>query len=148
LSRSPTMHTRETTFDQRRIMFEEWERLERKHGSITKACNKVHVSTWVFYHWQARYLESGLEGIREGNSHAPKHPHTRAPEIKEEVVRIKDEHPTWGLKKIAGEYEGRTGQKKPAQDTVKAALCIEERWFRYYHSNRATKENKSKKEGI
>ena len=120
MARQP--HYRHTTFDQRRVMVEEWERLGRKHGSVTRACEKAHVSRDVFYDWKERYLERGVEGIRYPESRAPKHPRELAPKLKEDAAAVKEEHPTWGLRKVAAEVARRRGIPMPSHNTIKRAL--------------------------
>lgn len=125
-----TVHYRETTFDQRKVLFEEWERLGRKYGSIKAACAKAHVSRNVFYNWRDRYFEMGIEGIRFPESRAPKHPRSVAEEIKDLAVKIKKEDQRRGLRQIAAEIARRTGRKKPSPNTVKKAMIMAGYWFR------------------
>jgi transposase len=115
-------HFRFTTFDQRRVLFEEWERLDRRHGSVTRACRKAHVSRNVFYDWKERYLEHGVEGLRHPKSRAPKHPRELASKLKDEAAAVKKEHPTWGLRRVGAEVARRKGIPIPSHNTVKKAL--------------------------
>lgn len=115
-------HYRHTTFDQRRVMFEEWERLDRRYGSVTRACRKAHVSRNVFYDWKERYLERGVEGLRFPKSRAPKHPRELASKLRDEAAAVKEEHPTWGLRKVAAVVARRKGIPIPSHNTIKKAL--------------------------
>jgi transposase len=115
-------HYRHTTFDQRRVMFEEWERLDRRYGSVTGACRKAHVSRNVFYDWKERYLEHGVEGLRHPESRAPKHPRELASKLTDEAAAVKEEHETWGLRRVAAEVARRKGIPIPSHNTVKKAL--------------------------
>lgn len=123
-------HYRHTTFDQRRVMFEEWERRGRKHGSVTRACEKAHVSRNVFYDWLERYLEHGMEGIRHPKSRAPKHPRELASKLRDEAAAVKGEHPTWGLRKVAAVVARRRGIPIPSHNTIKRALELAGYTFR------------------
>jgi transposase len=124
------LHYRHTTFDQRRVLFEEWDRLGRRRGSIKAGCAKAHVSRQVFYDWLERYLERGVEGLRYPESRAPKHPRELVSKIKDDCVAVKEEHPKWGLRKVAVEVGKRTGRKTPAPRTVRKALVLEGYRFR------------------
>jgi transposase len=117
-------HYRFTTFDQRRVLFEEYDRLGRRRGSIKAACAKAHVSRQVFYDWIERYLERGLEGLRYPESRAPKHPRELASKLREDAVAVKEEHPTWGLRKVAVEVGKRMRIKTPAPRTIRKALVL------------------------
>jgi transposase len=90
---------RETTPQQRRLLFETWEAT----GNVTQACRKAHVGRGTFYYWKARFEEQGYAGLEEFASRAPKkHPRT-APEIEQKVIAARREHPEWGKKQIANE---------------------------------------------
>jgi len=115
-------HYRHTTFDQKRVLFEEWERLGRRHGSVTWACRKAHVSRNVFYGWLERYLEEGVEGLRHPKSRAPKQPRELASKLRDEAAAVKEEHETWGLRKVAAEVARRKGIPIPSHNTIKKAL--------------------------
>ncbi len=115
-------HYRFTTFDQRKVLFGEWERLEREHGSVTRACEKAHVSRNVFYDWLERYLEHGVEGLRFPESRAPKHPRELASKLRDDAAAVKEDHPTWGLRKVAAVVARRRGIPMPSHNTIKRAL--------------------------
>ncbi len=87
-------HYRHTTFDQRGVMFEEWERLDRRYSSVMRACRKAHVSRNVFYDRKERYLEMGGEGLRFPKSRAPKHLRELTSKLRDEATAVKEEHPT------------------------------------------------------
>jgi len=123
-------HYRHTTFEQKKVIFEEWERLGRKWGSVTKACRKGHVSREVFYDWKERYLEGGVEALRHPKSFAPHHPRELASKIKDIAADVKREHDHWGLRKIAAEVARRKGIPIPSHHTVKKALLLAGAWFR------------------
>ena len=123
-------HFRHTTFDQKKVLFGEWERLGRKQGSVTKACAKARVSRNVFYDWLERYLELGVEGLRFPKSRAPHHPHELASKIKDVAAEVKREKEHWGLRKVAAEVARRKGIPMPSHHTIKKALLLAGAWFR------------------
>jgi transposase len=90
---------RETTPQQRRLLFETWEAT----GNVTQTCRKAHVGRGTFYYWKPRFEEQGYAGLEEFASRAPKkHPRT-APEVEQKVIAARREHPEWGKKHIANE---------------------------------------------
>lgn len=90
---------RETTAQQRKLLFEIWEAT----GSVIRACQKAHVCRGTFYYWKRRFEEQGYAGLEAFASRAPKRPHQTAPEIEEEVIAARREHPEWGKRRIADE---------------------------------------------
>ncbi len=107
LSRPPGFETprkrpffRPTTADQRKLLFEVYERTD----SPRKACAAAHVGRATFYHWRPRFLTGGYAALDEPYSHAPHtFPHQLPPVIVAEVVAAKEEHPDWGRRRIADE---------------------------------------------
>jgi transposase len=90
---------RETTPQQRKLLFETWEAT----GSVTQACRKAHVGRGTFYYWKPRFEEQGYAGLEAFASRAPKEPHQTAPEVEQQVVAARCEHPEWGKQRIADE---------------------------------------------
>ena len=96
---SKRTYYRETTPQQRRLLFETWEAT----GNVTQACRKPHVGRGTFYYWKPRFEEQGYAGLEESARRAPKeHPRT-APEIEQKVIAARREHPEWGKRRIAHE---------------------------------------------
>jgi transposase len=90
---------RETTPQQRRLLFETWEAT----GSVTQACRKAHVGRGTFYYWKPRFEEQGYAGLAEFASRAPKEPSRTASEVEQQVIAARREHPDWGKRRIADE---------------------------------------------
>ena len=90
---------RETTPQQRQLLFETWEMT----GSVTQACRKAHVGRGTFYYWKPRFKEQGYAGIAVFASRAPKEHHRIAPEIEQQVLAARREHPDWGKRRMADE---------------------------------------------
>lgn len=89
-----------TTLQQRQLMFETYE----ASGSVTKACEKAHVSCGTFYRWKKRYTEHGYAGLAETASREPHHqPRRKSEAIEQKVLQAYQEHPEWGKARIAQE---------------------------------------------
>jgi len=54
------IYYRETTFQQRRYLFELVEQLE----NISEACRRAKVSRKTYYRWKPKYERDGIEGLR------------------------------------------------------------------------------------
>jgi transposase len=88
-----------TTAQQRRLLFETWEAT----GNVTLACRTAHVGRRTFYYWKSRFEEGGYARLEHFASMAPKQPHRTDSTIEEQVVALRQEHPTWGKQRIADE---------------------------------------------
>ena len=91
---------RETTPQQRKLLFETWE----ETGNVTQASRKAHVGRSTFYYWKPRFEEQGYAGLEAFASRAPKEHHRTTPEeIEQQVIVARREHPEWGKRRIADE---------------------------------------------
>jgi transposase len=93
------MYFRETTRQQRRLLFETYE----STGSVKLACEKAHVSRQVFYDWKPRFDTEGYVGLEKSLSRAPHHTQKTPEAIAEQVITLKKEHPDYGKRRIAAE---------------------------------------------
>jgi transposase len=90
---------RETTAQQRKLLFEVWEAT----GNVTLACRKAHVGRGTFYYWKPRFEKQGYQGLEEFASRAPKNPRRTSAEVEQKVVEMRQKHPDWGKQRIANE---------------------------------------------
>jgi transposase len=90
---------RETTAQQRKLLFEIWEAT----GNVSLACRKAHVGRGTFYYWKPRFEKHGHKGLEAFESRAPKNPHRTSAEIEQKVVAMRRKHPDWGKQRIADE---------------------------------------------
>lgn len=88
-----------TTAQQRKLLFEEWERT----GSVTKACQRARVSRGVYYYWKARFVEKGYAGLEEFGSRVAHKLNRKEEAIEQRVVELRREHPEWGKARISQE---------------------------------------------
>jgi transposase len=90
---------RPTTPAQRRLLFETYEAT----GDVDVACAKAHVGRGTFYYWRPRFEAGGYEALEQERSRAPHRtriPPT-APEIVQEVIAYKQDHPQAGYRTVA-----------------------------------------------
>lgn len=113
------IYYRETTFQQRKYLFE----LIEESGNVSKACKQAKVSRGTYYYWKKRYEKDGIEGLREPKSRAPHDPHTIDPIIEKRIVNLKRQHPKCGKKRIAQQiWKENNWEKVVAINTVKNVL--------------------------
>jgi transposase InsO family protein/transposase len=119
------IYYRETTFQQRRYLFELAEQLE----NVAEACRQAKVSRSLYYHWKSRYDKEGIDGLRIPKSHAPQNPQTIDPQIEQRIIELKREHPKWGKKRIAQWIGKEHGWKNVvAVNTVRNVLNRHGMW--------------------
>lgn len=112
-------HFPRTTASQRRLLFETWEAT----GDREEACRKAHVGERTFYHWKARFEAEGYAGLAEFRSQAPKEPQRTAPEIEAQVKAMREQHPSWGKRRIADELaKGNNWVPLVSPNTVRRIL--------------------------
>ena len=73
---------RETTEQQRKLLFKTWE----ETGDVTLAAKKAKVCRGTFYNWQERYEKEGYAGLENTASKAPKKTRKMSQEIEEKVI--------------------------------------------------------------
>jgi len=113
------IYYRQTTFQQRRYLFELVEQL----GNVAEACRRAKVSRKTYYHWKHRYEKEGVDGLREPRSHAVHNPRTIDPQIERRIIELRREHPNWGKKRIAQWVWKEYGWKRAvAIETVRNVL--------------------------
>jgi len=71
-----------------------------QYFSITELCERYNISRKTGYKWIDRYKKSGPEGLYD-HSRRPHSSPTKTPIRNEnEIIKIRDKHPSWGAKKI------------------------------------------------
>jgi transposase len=93
------IYYRETTAQQRKLLFEIWE----ASGNVSLACRKAHVGRGTFYYWKPRFEKHGYKGLETFESRAPKNPNRTSAEVEQKVIAMRRKQPDWGKKRIADE---------------------------------------------
>lgn len=74
--------------------------LDKQESNFTALCKRFQISCKTGYKYVARFEVEGIDGLKE-RSRAPHHHANKLPLlIEENILRIKNHHPTWGAKKI------------------------------------------------
>jgi transposase InsO family protein len=121
------IYYRETTFQQRRYLFE----LAEQNRNVAEACRQAKVSRNQYYYWKPRYDKDGIEGIRHPKSHAVHNHQTIDPEIEKRIIELKRKHPSWGKKRIAQWIGKEHGWKNVvAINTVRNVLNRHGMWMK------------------
>jgi putative transposase len=88
-------------------------------GSFTELCARYGISTKTGYKWVGRHREGGMACL-QNQSRAPKqHPNEVSPEIKRAILEMRQEHATYGPKKLRIKlWEKDPKQPWPALSTI------------------------------
>ena len=101
--KSKRPYFRPTTPDQRRLLFETYERT----GDVNAACSAAHMARRTFYLWLPRFRAGGYAALMQTGSKAPhktRIPPTPAGTVAE-VIAYKQAHPEAGYRRIANELK-------------------------------------------
>ena len=114
------MPWQEVTLKKQRLAF--IQEALRGEKTLTALCQTYGISRKTAYKWLHRYQTQGETGLEN----RPRSPHRRPsrtpPDIEAQVLAVRQEHPTWGGRKIAA-YLARQGMETvPHPSTITAIL--------------------------
>jgi transposase len=119
------IYFRPTTAQQRRLLFETWETT----GDVKTACRQAHVCPATFYYWKPRFEAGGYAALEKAASHAPNAPHKTSAEIEQQVIALRQEHPSWGKERIADELaKANNWERVISPNTVRRILVAAGDW--------------------
>lgn len=101
-------YIRPTTFAQRRLMIETYQ----KTHNISFSCRKAKISINTFHRWHPRYLEQGMEGIRNPKKHIRKNLGRVPEKYACRIIELKKKNPNWGRRTIASVIVKENNNKK------------------------------------
>jgi transposase InsO family protein len=91
--------------------------------TVAELCRQYGISRKTGYKWLGRYVQEGVEGLRD-RSRAPNHPSNGVGvEVERAVIAARAAHPTWGPKKVRVLLEREDGERVwPARSTIAEIL--------------------------
>ena len=88
--------------------------------SMTELCRYYNISRKTGYKWLGRYIQGGIETLKNRSRAPINHPHEISSQVTEAILEIKKRFPKWGARKIRDRLErihpGR--QHYPAISTI------------------------------
>lgn len=92
-------------------------------ASFSALCREFKISRKTGYKWLKRYREAGLNGLAD-QSRRPQHsPSQTPPEVEQVILEARQEHPTWGSRKLKRWLENRGYRSMPAPSTITDILA-------------------------
>ena len=91
-------------------------------ANISRLCKQFGISRKTGYKWINRYLEQGSSSLSD-RSRKPRHSPAKTPASMEQaVLAIRDQHPSWGGRKIKRRLEEKGFTPVPSPSTITAIL--------------------------
>lgn len=94
---------------------------ERGLHTMAELCRIYGVSRQTGHAWWSRYGEAGLDGLRDRERAARRHPNQTPAAIEEAVLELRQAHMRWGPRKLKAVLE-RDGRRWPAASTIGAMV--------------------------
>lgn len=96
--------------------------IEQGNISIAEACRRFGISRPTGYLWWERYQAAGDAGLAEQSRRPHRSPARTAPEMECRVLAVRDQHPTWGGRKIRARLGGPDEPGVPSASTITEIL--------------------------
>ena len=106
--RKTKKYVKPTTFTQRKLMIETYQ----KTHNISFSCRKAKISINTFRRWYPRYLEQGMEGIRIPKKHIRKNLGRVPEKYACRIIELKKKNPNWGRRTISSVIVKENNNKK------------------------------------
>lgn len=101
----------------------EFVRLALQEGSnISSLCDRYKISRPTGYKWISRFLESGIDGLKNLSPRPLTCPHKTVAATEDAILKLRGEHQAWGARKLRSSLERRGHQDLPAPSTITAIL--------------------------
>lgn len=96
--------------------------VELKDTNFSELCRRFGISRKTGYKWLNRYREQGESGLLD-RSRRPHHsPFRSSAEVEAAVVKVRQEHPAWGGRKIKAYLERKGHPPLPSPSTITEIL--------------------------
>jgi transposase InsO family protein len=107
--------------DERKRFIEEWHR--RKHSSFADLCRDFEVARKTGYKWVERFKLGGWAELEDASRAPHSSPQAIAEERADEIVAFRQQHPSWGARKIREHFKReKPEQRWPAASSIHALL--------------------------
>src|SRR5947208_327532 len=120
LERRPMMPWNEVTTVKLRA---EFVRLAQSEGAnISQLCARFQISRKTGYKWLARFRCHGDSGLGDQSRRPAVSPSQTPSDVEADVLRLRDQHPAWGGRKIHARLVALNRHNVPAPSTITAIL--------------------------
>src|SRR3990170_2531049 len=95
---------------------------DRGDTNMRALCRRFGISAKTGYKWLRRYQRWREDGLRDRSRKPSLSPTQTLPEVEQAVVRVRDDHPAWGGRKIAARLIGDGVIAVPQPSTITGIL--------------------------
>jgi transposase-like protein len=94
----------------------------QEEANISRLCRYFQVSRKTAYKWLGRYRREGEAGLADRSRRPRCIPGATARFLEEAVLRVREEHPAWGGRKIRARLQHLGWAQVPAASTISGIL--------------------------
>jgi transposase InsO family protein len=95
---------------------------QTEDANISQLCDRFHISRKTGYKWLARFRCHGDSGLSDQCRRPIFSPGRTPSEVETEVLRLRDQHPTWGGRKLHTRLIALKRKNIPSPSTITAIL--------------------------
>jgi transposase InsO family protein len=94
----------------------------RPEANVAELCRRYEISRTTGYKWLARFAAQGAAGLVDQCRRPGSSPGRTTPAVETAVLALREEHPTWGGRKLARRLADLGEPAAPAPSTITAIL--------------------------
>jgi transposase InsO family protein len=94
----------------------------KEEANLRELCRRYEISPKTGYKWLQRFLELGETGLIDQSRRPWTSPRKTSPEVEEKVLKVRDDHPAWGGRKIKRRLEMGGCRDIPSASTITKIL--------------------------
>lgn len=98
------------------------ELVKSESGTMSKLCKNFDISRKTGYKWLGRYFREGDAGLEDRSRRPLYFPKKIDSKLEKTILKVREQHPAWGARKIKHYLEKAARCKLPAVSTVNAVL--------------------------
>lgn len=100
----------------------EFVELAEKRGNFSRLCDRFGISRKTGYKWIERFKRSGEKGLNSLSRRPGHSPRWIGTHMEERIIGIREEHPTWGGRKIRRRLQDLQCSNVPSASTISEVL--------------------------
>jgi transposase InsO family protein len=94
----------------------------REGADVSKLCRRFGISRKTGYKWLARYAAGGVAALADESRRPGRSPSRTEPDVEQQVLTLRDAHPTWGGRKLRARLQSQGRTAVPSASTITEIL--------------------------
>lgn len=95
---------------------------QAEDANVRRLCRRFGISPQTGYKWLSRFIDQGVEGLRDRTRRPQSSPRQTSAELEREVLAVREAHPSWGGRKIRARLLQQGVEEVPAASTITTIL--------------------------